>query len=1555
MADSNAGAGLASPSLELQRLDGPSPSPPAVAARKQPVEPITVVVAPAKVIVVGGGGRGDDGASNGIPNGVNSYSSRRRPQANGTPAGSNPSSRRGSQPLQPQQQNGHHAHHHSNHSSQLSVSNSAASAAAAALPAGVTPSAARASGSSRPSSARNMQESLLLALAGERSTGGVQPGFEGLQPGSGPSRRKTFDPTRAAMAAGITMPQTTTTNASGAPTVPAPMQRTTSLQRDSGALHSPAARRATQPLSMFPQFPDNAVAAPAQQQQQSGDGSGIPSAKTTGNNKKKPAMMTTSFPLQRARTLHKLPSSVTTAASAAVAAAAAAPGLSLHTSDAAAASPSAPADAPESSPPTPVAATFADNAQGAGVNNMKNINIIDNNTNKQRLQQHRGSLSKSGRLSVRSSQRSQRRRSGSAGRSDGEEDDAPKSGDDSGDADGSSGDNDDDDAHGVLGHEVAAPVLGSDDDEHHGDDDNGAHLIEGLAEFDAAGTGAPDDGITDVLTEEEAAAAAAAAAPVSRWQHFGEQVVESLDETWGMAIMTIATLYCLFGDNIRLTSFPPSADEVFVVLSTICFVMFVLEFAAFCLWKPEYRWSFFFFLDILALVSLLPEMPFIWDPLIDGLGARSALDEGAATNLAAIRASRASRSGSRAGRLMRMTRLVRFLRIVKLYEYCGDTTEEQKKAAEKEARRKRRIAQGLPPDVSSTNRGSSAGTTTTTLNTHTHGQPSQLHILSRIDEENGGHAQADKGGDKDFPPLGPMNALDEEEELLLKEEEEAKKAQEDWLEEQSVNSEIGKGLSDVITKTVIMVVLLLLFVLPLMETNVEDMSPAMLVNAIELKWGQASTSADLPVAEQTWESSLDQATSLNLMHNLMDEFAEQVGDKLVALQVVHPTADMPAPFSLDYLAGMDEDDVWPEEVLLSGSSVNWDLLGRLRPKEVTRIRTEHVQLWLSRRSSAYDTALLGMMSTLVVVVLIAGASALFSKDAADLVLTPIEKMVLFVTALSANPLAKIKMQEGAGDANGNQRDAKGNLLKSNKQTTRPLETQLLETTFLKLAGLLQIGFGAAGAEIIAHNMRGDRLDPLVKGRKCFAIFGFCLARGTQVLAADGKTTLPVEDVRAGTQLLGEFGPVNVLWAPVEGEELPVSEVMYEITHADGTRYTMTPDHKVTLFVKQGPKLETIMESDADMDAEGERQLTSSKTKYFHALMPERPDAGHHVGRRALRLPATDPSSDETMWAQLEDELSSGDATSDASQMAWFGDVIDVNVEHLFKHFDKFKQHCDGYRNVLADHGHAHAQMLRLDSGVRVSDEFMEAMRGSMVRSAVISEPRVPEGWRSLQPGDAANVLFVLPNDLAAAHQQSLRNLERWMDQLRIDRAADAGVVLMTAAADAQSDDLRLMLSLGPQQLVVFGHSSFHCRQWRSVVQQLRSVSDFTEGRSETGVRFMQFRYAAVAAEPHAITVWFTAHPQMNSARGAVKAALSEAFGVTSGNNNEKVELRSRIGLESIRRIAQPTEFARISVDGNHRFTLADRTITHNWSEETLTNLDEGIRSTRCVSRRREAD
>ena len=50
----------------------------------------------------------------------------------------------------------------------------------------------------------------------------------------------------------------------------------------------------------------------------------------------------------------------------------------------------------------------------------------------------------------------------------------------------------------------------------------------------------------------------------------------------------------------------------------------------------------------------------------------------------------------------------------------------------------------------------------------------------------------------------------------------------------------------------------------------------------------------------------------------------------------------------------------------------------------------------------------------------------------------------------------------------------------------------MEDTILKIGVLLALGFGEAGSAIIATNMeKGGDVDPMVKGNKIIAIFGFC--------------------------------------------------------------------------------------------------------------------------------------------------------------------------------------------------------------------------------------------------------------------------------------------------------------------------------------------------------------------------------------------------------------------------------------------------------------------------------
>ena len=67
--------------------------------------------------------------------------------------------------------------------------------------------------------------------------------------------------------------------------------------------------------------------------------------------------------------------------------------------------------------------------------------------------------------------------------------------------------------------------------------------------------------------------------------------------------------------------------------------------------------------------------------------------------------------------------------------------------------------------------------------------------------------------------------------------------------------------------------------------------------------------------------------------------------------------------------------------------------------------------------------------------------------------------------------------------------ARSEVSASQKDST--FEICLLEKTLSKITSLVQIGFGEAGSEIIAGNIAEGKFDPMVQGKKVYAVFGFC--------------------------------------------------------------------------------------------------------------------------------------------------------------------------------------------------------------------------------------------------------------------------------------------------------------------------------------------------------------------------------------------------------------------------------------------------------------------------------
>ena len=142
--------------------------------------------------------------------------------------------------------------------------------------------------------------------------------------------------------------------------------------------------------------------------------------------------------------------------------------------------------------------------------------------------------------------------------------------------------------------------------------------------------------------------------------------------------MLLVTLFVLFSEDVRIISLPPSSDHAFAVLNSIGFFLFVIEIVLHCWVKSDflqgmfkvkgYMFSFFFWLDLLAIFSMIPDIG--WLASLLGLDRLPGASVGA-------KVGKAGKIGAKTGRVVRMARLVR---LVKLYKIASQRRRERKLA-----------------------------------------------------------------------------------------------------------------------------------------------------------------------------------------------------------------------------------------------------------------------------------------------------------------------------------------------------------------------------------------------------------------------------------------------------------------------------------------------------------------------------------------------------------------------------------------------------------------------------------------------------------------------------------------------------------------------------------------------------------------------------------------------------------------------------------------------------------------------------------------------------------
>ena len=83
-------------------------------------------------------------------------------------------------------------------------------------------------------------------------------------------------------------------------------------------------------------------------------------------------------------------------------------------------------------------------------------------------------------------------------------------------------------------------------------------------------------------------------------------------------IMTIITIYTLFFDDLRVICLPKSLDDLFFTMSSVAMLAFSVEIIASIYAVEHYVWSFFFWLDVISTVTMIPDIGWLWMLIVGG-------------------------------------------------------------------------------------------------------------------------------------------------------------------------------------------------------------------------------------------------------------------------------------------------------------------------------------------------------------------------------------------------------------------------------------------------------------------------------------------------------------------------------------------------------------------------------------------------------------------------------------------------------------------------------------------------------------------------------------------------------------------------------------------------------------------------------------------------------------------------------------------------------------------------------------------------------------------------
>eukprot|EP00070_Physeter_catodon_P026351 XP_028333245.1 uncharacterized protein LOC112062785 [Physeter catodon] len=520
----------------------------------------------------------------------------------------------------------------------------------------------------------------------------------------------------------------------------------------------------------------------------------------------------------------------------------------------------------------------------------------------------------------------------------------------------------------------------------------------------------------------------------------------------------ILTIYALFGGDIRILATSVKADTAFDVVTCMVLLCFSVEIILSCIGKRGYIFHLFFYLDLVSVLSLVVDLTWV-DSALHMIAESGDSDE----NSQLVKASRAGKAGSKVARMLRVIRLVRLIRVAKLYKNMTIQVMQRYERSRK--------MNNLPEHL-------------------------ERRDLDDDDDEDGDLQEEGSEASGDSAEKG----------------------------NNETESEVGKKLTELTNRKIVLMVLGLTLVLPLLSD--ENYMSRFLSGKSNLELvAEYATAAKRYDMQETWKRVYTHSALFYINYHRKGGIGDTGANPsyLVFFQ-------LPLPL---YQTTLLDGRIYQDIPCLGFSSCSDSLL---RPAErefytaffcnQTEVKSSisnndkatdcaadkitQIMAVFDRRPGARMEASFNICRTLFVCFVLLLGTLLVNRDANNLVVQPIERMMYKMNKIRNKPLAAAGMTEESLRHEAQREEMSGlvehddaspfKFLKSffagssgRKGNNDTMETAMLEKTIIKIGGLLALGFGEAGAGIIAKNMRNSDggVNAMIDGRKLQAIFGFC--------------------------------------------------------------------------------------------------------------------------------------------------------------------------------------------------------------------------------------------------------------------------------------------------------------------------------------------------------------------------------------------------------------------------------------------------------------------------------